>query len=82
MRGENGLFGREELDEIIPAIRAAQDEGLCVDGPVPPDSLFPKALGGWYDIVVAMYHDRGTFRSKPSALYMTGKNRRGRLSKE
>ncbi len=57
--GENGLFGREELDEIIPAIRAAQDEGLCVDGPVPPDSLFPKALGGWYDIVVAMYHDQG-----------------------
>ena len=59
MPGENGLFGREELDEIIPAIRAAQDEGLCVDGPVPPDSLFPKALGGWYDIVVAMYHDQG-----------------------
>ena len=57
--GENGLFGREELDEIIPAIRAAQDEGLCVAGPVPPDSLFPKALGGWDDIVVAMYHDQG-----------------------
>ena len=56
--GENGLFGREELDEIIPAIRAPQDED-CVDGPVPPDSLFPKALGGWYDIVVAMYHDQG-----------------------
>lgn len=57
--GENGLFGREEIDEIIPAIQAAQAEGLCVDGPVPPDSLFPKALGGWYDIVVAMYHDQG-----------------------
>ncbi len=57
--GENGLFGREELDEIIPAIEAARAEGLCVDGPVPPDSLFPKALGGWYDIVVAMYHDQG-----------------------
>lgn len=57
--GENGLFGREELDEIIPAIKAAQNENICADGPVPPDSLFPKALGGWYDIVVAMYHDQG-----------------------
>ncbi|WP_238899682.1 4-hydroxythreonine-4-phosphate dehydrogenase PdxA [Clostridium sp. YIM B02500] len=57
--GENGLFGKEEIDEIIPAIRAAEAESICVDGPVPPDSLFPKALGGWYDIVVAMYHDQG-----------------------
>ena len=57
--GENGLFGREELEEIIPAMDEARAEGLCVDGPVPPDSLFPKALGGWYDIVVAMYHDQG-----------------------
>lgn len=57
--GENGLFGKEEIDEIIPAIKAAQAESICVDGPVPPDSLFPKALGGWYDIVVAMYHDQG-----------------------
>jgi 4-hydroxythreonine-4-phosphate dehydrogenase len=57
--GENGLFGKEEIDEIIPAIKEAQAESICVDGPVPPDSLFPKALGGWYDIVVAMYHDQG-----------------------
>lgn len=57
--GENGLFGKEEIDEIIPAIQAAQAEGIFADGPVPPDSLFPKALGGWYDIVVAMYHDQG-----------------------
>jgi len=57
--GENGLFGREEIDEIIPAIKAAQAENIYVEGPVPPDSLFPKALGGWYDIVVAMYHDQG-----------------------
>jgi 4-phospho-D-threonate 3-dehydrogenase / 4-phospho-D-erythronate 3-dehydrogenase len=57
--GENGLFGREEIDEIIPAIEAAQAENICAEGPVPPDSLFPKALGGWYDIVVSMYHDQG-----------------------
>ncbi len=57
--GENGLFGREEIDEIIPAIEAAKAEGILADGPVPPDTLFSKALGGWYDIVVAMYHDQG-----------------------
>lgn len=57
--GENGLFGDEEINEIIPAIELARVEGIDCDGPVPPDSLFPKALGGWYDIVVAMYHDQG-----------------------
>lgn len=57
--GENGLFGTEEIEEIIPAIEAAKEEGICADGPVPPDTLFSKARGGWYDIVVAMYHDQG-----------------------
>lgn len=57
--GENGLFGREEIDEIIPAIEAAKVEGIQVDGPIPPDTIFSKARGGWYDIVVAMYHDQG-----------------------
>lgn len=57
--GEHGLFGREEIDEIIPAIEAAQAEGIDADGPVPPDTVFSKARGGWYDIVVAMYHDQG-----------------------
>ena len=57
--GENGLFGREEIDEIIPAIAEAREEGMTVDGPVPPDTVFSKAIGGWYDIVVTMYHDQG-----------------------
>lgn len=57
--GENGLFGREEIDEIIPALEAVKVEGIQVDGPVPPDTIFSKARGGWYDIVVAMYHDQG-----------------------
>lgn len=57
--GENGLFGREEIDEIIPAIEVAKAAGIQVDGPVPPDTIFSKARGGWYDIVVAMYHDQG-----------------------
>jgi len=57
--GENGMFGREEIEEITPAIEAAKGEGIIVDGPVPPDTVFSKARGGWYDIVVAMYHDQG-----------------------
>lgn len=57
--GENGMFGREEIEEITPAIEAAKGEGVIVDGPVPPDTVFSKARGGWYDIVVAMYHDQG-----------------------
>ncbi|MCL2674693.1 MAG: 4-hydroxythreonine-4-phosphate dehydrogenase PdxA [Defluviitaleaceae bacterium] len=57
--GESGMFGTEEIEEIIPAIEEARGSGLHVDGPVPPDTVFPKARGGWYDIVVAMYHDQG-----------------------
>lgn len=57
--GEHGLFGREEIDEIIPAIEAAKAEGIDAVGPLPPDSVFSEALGGLYDAVIAMYHDQG-----------------------
>jgi 4-phospho-D-threonate 3-dehydrogenase / 4-phospho-D-erythronate 3-dehydrogenase len=57
--GENGLFGTEEIEEIIPAIEQARSEGITVDGPLPPDTAFSKARGGWYDILVVMYHDQG-----------------------
>jgi 4-hydroxythreonine-4-phosphate dehydrogenase len=57
--GENGLFGREEIEEIGPAIEAAKAQGLNAEGPMPPDTIFSKARGGMYDIVVAMYHDQG-----------------------
>ena len=58
--GENGPFGREEIEEITPAIEAAKAEGITgVVGPCPPDSVFSQAIGGWYDIVVCMYHDQG-----------------------
>ncbi len=57
--GENGLFGTEEIEEITPAIELAKAEGIDVVGPIPPDSVFSEALGGWYDIVVVMYHDQG-----------------------
>ena len=57
--GEAGLFGTEEIEEIIPAIEQARKDGIDAMGPIPPDTIFPKARGGWYDIVVAMYHDQG-----------------------
>lgn len=57
--GENGLFGDEEIKEIIPAIDQTKNEGLNVDGPIPPDTIFPKVIGGQYDIAVVMYHDQG-----------------------
>ena len=56
---ENGLFGNEEEKEIIPAIEAAKNEGIIVEGPVSPDVVFVKTQAGQYDIVVAMYHDQG-----------------------
>jgi 4-hydroxythreonine-4-phosphate dehydrogenase len=57
--GENGIFGHEEIEEIIPAIKAAKENCIDVTGPISPDTVFAKARGGIYDIVVAMYHDQG-----------------------
>lgn len=59
--GEDGLFGREEIEEIQPAIDEAAAEGICIpDGKSSPaDTVFSKALGGWYDMIVVMYHDQG-----------------------
>ena len=59
--GEKGMFGRGEIEEIQPAIDAAMAEGIIIPEkkPTPPDTVFSKALGGWYDIVVVMYHDQG-----------------------
>lgn len=57
--GDSGLFGDEEAKEIIPAIEQALKMGYQVEGPVPPDTLFSKAIAGQYDGCVAMYHDQG-----------------------
>ena len=57
--GEHGLFGDEEQRIIIPALEQAADLGIEAEGPVPADTLFSKAKGGWYAAIVAMYHDQG-----------------------
>ena len=62
--GEHGLFGTEEADEIEPAIKLAQAEGIDAVGPVPPDTVFSEMHGGWYDITVCMYHDQGHIPTK------------------
>lgn len=62
--GEHGLFGTEEIEELIPAVEAAKQEGVYVTGPIPPDTVFSKALNGVYDGVIAMYHDQGHIAAK------------------
>lgn len=57
--GDEGLFGDEETKHIAPAILRAQNQGLNVYGPIPSDTLFPKAIAGNYDGCVVMYHDQG-----------------------
>lgn len=57
--GENGLLGREEIEEIAPAVRTAQEQGINVYGPIPADSVFFQAIEDTYDVVVCMYHDQG-----------------------
>ncbi len=58
--GMNGFLGREELDIIRPAIEAVKTaDGLDVEGPLPADELFSKAMEGRFDLVVTMYHDQG-----------------------
>ena len=57
--GEAGLLGREEMDEVTPAVEEAQRQGMDVVGPIPADSVFPQAIAGRYDAVVVLYHDQG-----------------------
>lgn len=62
--GEHGLFGTEEIEEIIPAVEEAKEKGIHVFGPIPPDSMFGKVLHGVYDGAIAMYHDQGHIAAK------------------
>ena len=62
--GEGGLFGREEIEQIAPAIAQARAEGIDAQGPFAPDTVFMRARhtpqrAGEFDVVVAMYHDQG-----------------------
>jgi 4-hydroxythreonine-4-phosphate dehydrogenase len=62
--GDNGKFGREEIEIIEPAIRACQQKQMDVSGPWPSDTVFLKAQRGEVDAVVTMYHDQGQIAIK------------------
>jgi 4-hydroxythreonine-4-phosphate dehydrogenase len=57
--GEHGLFGREDMEVIAPAIEACRARGIDVTGPFPADTVFVRAQRGAFDVVVACYHDQG-----------------------
>lgn len=57
--GEGGLFGREEIEVLQPAVAALRGEGIEVSGPHPADTLFVRAQRGEFDAVIAAYHDQG-----------------------
>ena len=57
--GEGGMFGREEIEIIAPAVKKAREMGYDAQGPFAPDTVFYRALNGEFDFVTAMYHDQG-----------------------
>jgi 4-hydroxythreonine-4-phosphate dehydrogenase len=57
--GEGGSFGKEDLEEIKPAVEQARQEGIPAEGPIAPDTVFLRAYKKQYDAVVCMYHDQG-----------------------
>ncbi len=68
--GENGLFGKEEIDEIEPAVVEGKKLGIDVEGPIVPDTLFVKVMKGQYALSVVMYHDQGLIPMKMESFGM------------
>jgi 4-hydroxythreonine-4-phosphate dehydrogenase len=62
--GDNGNFGREEIDIIEPAVREAKAKGIACDGPYPADTVFVRARAGQFDGVLTMFHDQGQIAMK------------------
>ena len=62
--GENGLFGRDEIEMIRPTVEAAAKRGFGCSGPYPADTVYIRAFAGEFDSVVAMYHDQGQIATK------------------
>ena len=62
--GEHGLCGREEIEQIEPAVRAARDEGIDAQGPFPADTVFLRLKSGEFNGLLSMYHDQGQIATK------------------
>jgi 4-hydroxythreonine-4-phosphate dehydrogenase len=66
--GDGGIFGQEEIEFILPAIKIAQQEGIQASGPYPADSLFQRTVSEKYDAVICMYHDQGMIPVKMNGI--------------
>jgi len=62
--GEEGAFGHEEREEVVPGIAAARERGIDAIGPLPGDTVFVKARDGVWDLTLALYHDQGLMAAK------------------
>jgi 4-hydroxythreonine-4-phosphate dehydrogenase len=62
--GDGGLFGREDAEEIAPAVARAREQGIDAYGPIPADSVFFLNLRGRFDAVLSLYHDQGHIAAK------------------
>jgi 4-hydroxythreonine-4-phosphate dehydrogenase len=62
--GDGGIFGREEIEVIAPAVERAKAQQISADGPYPSDTVFLRARDGAFDAVVTMYHDQGQIAMK------------------
>ena len=69
--GENGLFGDEELTDIIPAVEYCKEEGLNVFGPIPGDSVFHKGFSKNCSGILSLYHDQGHIATKTYDFHRT-----------
>jgi len=69
--GEQGMFGREEIDILEPAIDKARAKGLNVEGPVSADSVFHLGIEGIFDGILSLYHDQGHIAAKTYDFYKT-----------
>ena len=66
--GDEGIFGEEETEFILPALKSAQKEGIQVSGPHPADALFARDISDKYDAVICMYHDQGMIPVKMNGM--------------
>ncbi len=69
--GEGGLFGREEEEELKPAIDNARKSGISVEGPIGADSIYHLGLEGRFDAILSLYHDQGHIALKTRDFYGT-----------
>jgi 4-hydroxythreonine-4-phosphate dehydrogenase len=69
--GEQGMFGDEEIREIIPAVKEAKQKGMDVHGPIAADSVYHLAKEGHFDAVLSLYHDQGHIATKTLDFHRT-----------